>query len=340
MPSRTAKKRKVNPKHAPCIYDGPSPRKTFYNLMVPIPQGDSNERFLLMQNAVNRLASIGYTHMALCHTVYGKVKPEDNAETSLGLMINKLNRMDIQILKRLHVVVENLSDVGHYTAESDSVKSILEDYHLVSMAPRNDSAFSAACSTATLIDVVTLDYTSGRGGVQLPYKIRTVDVKAACRRGAFFELHYSPAIMTLGQRKAMVGTAAALQSSSLGSKPKVLLSSGDANPMSLRAPGDLINLMITVLRFNPTVAYASLGENGEHVVETAMRRKFGTLADVYLEDDGPTRLDLVSEDNNASKESDGDDGGQVEANAPTIDTSITKRVSQEEIGIEDGFITF
>jgi RNase P/RNase MRP subunit p30 len=334
MPSRTAKKRKANPKHAPCIHDGATSRKKYYNLMVPIPQGDSNERFLLMQHAVDRLASIGYTHMAFCHTVYGKVKPDDNAETSLGVRISKLNQKGIQILKRLHVVVENLSDVGHYTAETDSIKPILQDYDLVSMAPRNDSAFSAACSTATLIDVVTLDYTSGRGGVQLPYKIRTVDVKAACKRGAVFELFYSPAILTLGQRKAMVGTAAALQSSSLGSKPKVLFSSGDSNAMSLRAPGDLINLMTTVLQFNPTTAYASLGETGEHIVETARRRKFGTLADVYLEDDGPTRLALVSEETKASKQAD----GNVEAS--TIHTSIKKRVIQEDIGIEDGFITF
>jgi len=328
MPSRTAKKRKGNPLHAPCIRGGASTTK-YYSLMVPLTQGDSKERVLLMQQTIDRLSSIGYSHVAFCHTVYGKVKPDDAAETTFGL-ISKLNRGSLQVLTRLHIVVENLADVGHYTAENASIKLLLQNYDLVSLSPRNDAVFAAACSTATLIDIITLDYTSGRGGVQLPYKIRTLDVKAACKRGAVFEMHYSPAILTLGQRKAFVATAQALQSSSLGSKPKVLLSSGDSN--ALRAPGDLINLMKTVLLFNPTISFAALSETGNYAIQTALRRKFGTIADIYTENKGSKRLASEVTEENLQVDHAVDDA--------TRDLTASKEVIKVESDTEDGFITF
>lgn len=301
--------------------------------MLPMPQGDSREQLLLMQQAVDRLSSIGYTDIAFCHTIYGKAKVHDTAGTSLSL-VSKLNPKSLIILKRLHVVVENLSDVGYYTVENDSINSILQGYDLVSMSPRNEPAFMAACSTATLIDIITLDYTSGRGGVQLPYKIRTIDVKATCNRGAVIEIPYSPAILNLGQRKALVATAQALQSSSLGAKPKVLLSSGDSNPMALRAPGDLINLMTAVLQFNPTISYAALNQIGGFVAEKAKRRQFGIIADICLEYADPKQLKHASNDLDKTL--------PVEQNPDNKDTVRIGNVCatlEGDSNIDDGFIT-
>ena len=301
--------------------------------MLPMPQGDSKEQLLLMQQAVDRLSSIGYTDIAFCYTIYGKAKQVDAAATSLSL-VSKLNPKSLQILKRLHVVVENLSDVGYYTMENNSIKSILQTYDLVSMSPRNESAFVAACSTATLIDIVTLDYTSGRGGVQLPYKIRTMDVKNICKRGVAIEIPYSHAILTLGQRKALVATAQALQSNSLGTKPKVLLSSGDSNPMALRAPGDLINLMTTVLQFNPTISYAALNEVGGFVVEKAKRRHFGTIANIYFEQESPEQLNHTNDDLDKTLPLD-----KSSENKDKVRIGIVNATLQGDSNIEDGFIT-
>jgi RNase P/RNase MRP subunit p30 len=197
--------------------------------------------------------------------------------------------------------VENLSDVGVYTrttgTENNDTLNLLQEYDLVSLAPRNDATFQAACC-ASEADIVTLDYTAGRGGVQLPFRIRPSDVKAVVQRGAAFELHYAPALLHINQRKALVQTARSLQMASVGvrPKPRILFSSGDRNvmgdsdmgAMALRSPGDLINLLQTVLCLDATMAHDALGESGTSILERGRLRRLGQLdsrglVDVYID---------------------------------------------------------
>jgi ribonuclease P/MRP protein subunit RPP1 len=182
--------------------------------------------------------------MALTHTVFGAPKQsEDKAENAIPDSLFDMSssrdqkkprgavstndaassgdktsnqQSPIKVLRRLHAVLENLSDVGHYVkrrneadADSGSNKNsakILQEYDLVSLAPRNDATFQSACSSANASDIITLDYTSGRGGVQLPFRIRPADVKAVIARKAVFEIPYAPAVLNRNQRKGLVQT--------------------------------------------------------------------------------------------------------------------------------------
>jgi RNase P/RNase MRP subunit p30 len=291
------------------------------------------ESQLVIQEIMDRLASTGFTHMALTHTIYGRPTPtDDRVATTIpeslwqtttssdgkgrspGSSGNARTRTNssprtIRVVRRLHNIIENLSDVGLYVSNTAAPESLsglvsleqqrgpilLLEYDLLSISPRNESVFQSACQSATLADIITLDYTSGRGGLKLPYKIRSSDVKAVMDRNAAFEIPFAPALLHDKQRKALVQTCRELQMASLGLKPRILFSSGDrtfeekdVGAMALRSPDDLINLMQTVLRFDAKLARDAMSTTGMAVLQRARQRKFGpsNVSDIYHMTDG------------------------------------------------------
>lgn len=214
-------------------------RSRVYDLMVPIPK---ESPLLHIQEFQQRLASTGFTHMALTHTIFGAPKQsEDRADKAIPESVwnvaqssdqkkakhgpqnfgNKRQQQSIFIvLRRMHAVLENLSDVGHFALRNgrtlsangnsdpsmSATANLLQEYDLISLSPRNDVTFQSACASATACDIITLDYTSGRGGVQLPFKIRPADVKAVIARKAVFEIPYAPALLNRNQRKGLIQT--------------------------------------------------------------------------------------------------------------------------------------
>jgi len=257
----------------------------------------------MFQLLLERLEATGYTHAAITHTIYGRPSAdEDNAKSALpeSLWVDssaeknsrasetkRSVKPSVRVLRRLHAVIENLSDLGSYASSAD-------EYDLVSISPRNDTVFQAVCASGTGADIITLDYTAGRGRVQLPFKIRTVDVKAAVKRNAVFEIPYAPAVLNRNQRKALVQTCRELQMASLGLKPRIILSSGDrsegendASVMALRSPGDLVNLLSTVMRFDSRTASRALTMTPSFAMEQARKRRFGdsAVSEVYTLDD-------------------------------------------------------
>jgi RNase P/RNase MRP subunit p30 len=322
---------------------------------------------LMMNQLLERLASTGYTTVAFAHIVYGRPRPVDSVESILRLAESQTHKCGathdsaerqseeeshakIRTVKRLHAIVENSSDVGAYSntnaVDNASTLSLLQEYDLVSLAPRNDVTFQAACS-ASEADIVTLDYTAGRGGIQLPFRIRTVDVRAVVERGAAFELHYAPALLNVQQRKALVQSARLLQMASTGIRPKpnILFSSGDRTltgdidigPMALRSPGDLINLMQTVLRLDAITARDAMGLSASKALERGMLRKLGQLKSrnaavgvvVFSE------LEFVKQSTNNEFEEKQEKKEQRVLEPSKVDGEIDERN-----GLDDGFITF
>ena len=280
------------------------------DLMVVLPKISSSgssstiESKLLIQEIKERLTNTGFTCMALTHIIFGRPRPNEDSvdvaipeslwETSssanvkrnnVPLLPSNANKQPITVLRRLHNVIENLSDVGIYAYQSSGSQlssKLLNDYDILSISPRNEAVFQAACKSATLADIITLDYSAGRGGLKLPFKIRSSDVRAVIERNAVFEIPFAPALLHEKQRKGLVQTCRELQMASLGLKPRVLLSSGDrtkddsdVSAMALRVPEDLINLCQTVLRFDANMARASISATGLHVVNRARERRWG-----------------------------------------------------------------
>ena len=330
------------------------------DLMVVMPKksssgssSDAIESKLLIREIMQRLSHTGFAYLALTHIIFGRPRPSedpvdvaipdsswktssltDNRGEKVSRALSKGNARPMSVLRRLHNVVENLSDVGIYAYQSSSSQphsSILGGYDILSISPRNEAVFQAACKSANLAEIITLDYSAGRGGLKLPYKIRSSDVKAVVERNAVFEIPFAPALLHEKQRKGLVQTCRELQMASLGLRPKVLFSSGDriiddsdAGAMALRLPEDLINLFQTVLRFDASTARTSIGATAEHVIRKARERRLGQsqVADAYFESRNNPSVKLKL--NTPAKKKARDDSPQPS--------------SEEDNGFEDGFI--
>lgn len=203
-PSRKRKRRSENKAAAK------SSNKNVHDLMLPLPKESPS---IGSRTLLKRLEDTSFTHAALTHIVFGiPRKGQDEAETAIP--IPKITTGGkIEVLRRFHAVLESLSDLSHYTKRSSNSDAgtlqsarILQDYDLVSIAPRNEAIFQSACQSATGADIIVLDYTAGRSSVQLPYKIRSADVKAVVARNGVFEIPYAPALLNRNQRKGLIQT--------------------------------------------------------------------------------------------------------------------------------------
>ena len=232
----------------------------YADLMVQWPAAKDRPK-LLVRALLERLESSGCTLVALAHTVYGAPPPPSSSDKRRNGTTNDddafpddvktlfRGKGTMRVVRRLHAVVESLSDVGLYSRPSSTASSlvassssspvlpphntaprpVLRSYDVVSLAPRTEAAFRACCASATAASIITLDYHSPGGGSshRLPYRIRSEDVEAAVQRGATFEVLYAPAILNSGAiRRSFVQTFRAVHDAGRASKPRILLSSG------------------------------------------------------------------------------------------------------------------
>ncbi len=339
------------------------------DLMVPLPKTaggvSSLECKLLVKEVKDRLAATGFTYMALTHTIYGRPKPEDRADAAIPSSLwtsskeetsssnkstkkRKLNESmeskpsgmsSMRVLRRLHVVVENQSDMGIYLSNGPQ-QDLLNDYDIVSICPTNELTFQSACAMATMADVITLDYSTR--GLRLAYRIRPSDVKAAIERGATFEIPIAPALLHLKQRKALVHACQELKNGSLGLKPRIVMSSGDrtldgndVGALALRMPGDISNLCKTVMHFDDSIAFNAVGVAALSAVQRGRERrsgKKGAICTVSL---------IRKKDLESSPQSSEDDELMSEKKLLTVDRQpeATSEGDDEDDG-DDGFIAF
>jgi RNase P/RNase MRP subunit p30 len=302
---------------------------------------------VMIQSLLTRLYETGFEQAALTHTVYGRPAEHDRVDTTLPVaLLQKKKSDDIRVLRRLHVVVENLSDVGLYGSISSPIIDILNEYDLVSLSPRNDAAFHAACSSAIYADIITLDSATS-------FKIRATDVKAAIANNIVFELPYAAAVLNRPSRKALVQTCREFQMASLGLKPHVIFSSGNRNltedtstdlgPMALRTAGDLANLLQAVLGFDSRTASKALSVNGQVALEHARQRRFGKRSIVVtgVSIESPNNDTMVKAEESVTKTTSKQKVEPVDDNDPSSleGQRSTERDGEQDRG-EDGFIAF
>jgi RNase P/RNase MRP subunit p30 len=200
---------------------------------------------LQIQDLIERFQSTGYTDIALTHVIYGR--PSTSTTTNNKLATDAVDnaiprylysniptrtttstttRPPIRILRRLHAIVETVSDVALYhnsgnnnhnnnnnninynnqetTTQQQLQQQFLQGYDLISLGPTNDATFQAACRHAMAVDIVTVDYTQRVLGWKLPYQIQSQDLQALIDRGASLEICLAPALLNVQHRKSLI----------------------------------------------------------------------------------------------------------------------------------------
>jgi RNase P subunit p30 len=205
-----------------------------------------------LASVLQQLRQAGYCQCALTHTVYGRPKDEvDEAEVAIPTAL--LQQSPIPVLRRLHVVVETLTDVALFAGhQSSPIEHILNGYDIVSLNPRNAATWEAACRTVVqrrLVDILSVDYHSSYG---LPFRIKRADLQHLARNNIVLEIPYGPALIDIKARRNLMLTCN--EAVVMAGTGRILLSSGprlvnnfDMGPQALRSPGDLLNFARVVM---------------------------------------------------------------------------------------------
>ena len=355
------------------------------DLFLPIPRSgvtassssSSSSRSVLVQELSQRLVAAGYQQAAFAHTIFGKPKdPDDRVDTVLcrekTLLLSPTHphasacAPGLCVWRRLHAVLENLSDVAYFTNQSTTAveTKILNEYDIVSIAPRNEAVLRAVLESANMCDIVTLDYYSTGLRSGLPFRIRAAHVRTAQERKVVLEIPYAPAVLSQQQqqscRKAWIQVAAELQQASRGLKPVILCTSSgdrkvvsqDAVAVAIRTPRDVQNLAQTVLGLNGT----RISSAAQFAMARANQRRFGANFIQSVEhstgktivDKQPSKTTTKKKKTEIKTESesrqDGNEGPAVKKKKLDSDKTVASRVQDaanaEEDDAGDGFISF
>ncbi|KAL2854251.1 RNase P subunit p30-domain-containing protein [Aspergillus pseudoustus] len=191
----------------------------FYDLNVPYSPGDPE-----ISATLSFLAELGYTTVALSHTITGKLPPNP---TPPSLPPNVPKRLTL--LTRLNLP---LSD----PAQNQRLTTIAQAYDLVALRPTNEKALLNACTNAEC-DIISLDLS-----VRHPYHFKFKMLSAAITRGIRLEICYGPGVTGSGleARRNLIGNAMSLIRATRGRG--LIVSSEAKKALGVRAPFDVINL--------------------------------------------------------------------------------------------------
>ncbi|KAL2802603.1 RNase P subunit p30-domain-containing protein [Aspergillus granulosus] len=191
----------------------------FYDLNVPYTPGDPE-----ISATLSFLAELGYTTIALSHTITGKLPPNPTPP-SLPPNVPK----GVTLLTRLNLP---LSD----PAQNQRLTTIAQAYDLVALRPTNEKALLNACTNAEC-DIISLDLS-----VRHPYHFKFKMLSAAIARGIRLEICYGPGVTGSGldARRNLIGNAMSLIRATRGRG--LIVSSEARKALGVRAPFDVINL--------------------------------------------------------------------------------------------------
>lgn len=305
--------------------------ETYHDMMVLLPNDvDKALRYLKFQQITERLDFLGYSSIAMTHQVYGKpksVNADQIFEPYEQILNGKKRKGPMQVYRRLHAVLENLSDVAFFTSQD---RKLLDSYDLISLAPCNEAILESVCSTA-LVNIITLDYT--RGG--LPFKLRSTHVQAAVDRNIAFEVLYAPMIHHLPHRKALIHAIRALEAASVGKKLQLIVSSG-GETNALRSPGDIANVLETLACLDPVKAHAAQSKTPVWVLKEARRQQSGES----------NKTVMAVAFSSVKPSGDDQDGVKPENSSSIIASSSDPEVNHDvddeafvDLDTDDGFIT-
>lgn len=145
-----------------------------------------------------------------------------------------------------------------------SCNGILKSYDIVAVRPVNQNAFDQACKTSE-VDIIAIDYSE-----KLPFRLKQPMVKAAIKRGVYFEITYSSFIVDAQARREVISNCKLLVDWTRGNN--LIFSSAAPSVTELRGPYDVANLL-SLLGLSKERAKAAISKNCRSILANALRKK-------------------------------------------------------------------
>lgn len=146
----------------------------------------------------------------------------------------------------------------------NSGNPVLKSYDLVAVRPLNQNAFDQACQVSE-VDLIAIDFSE-----KLPFRLKLPMVKAAIKRGVYFEITYSNLISDVQSRKQVISNAKLLVDWTRGNN--LIFSSAAPSVNELRGPYDVANLS-SLLGLSMERAKVAISKNCRSLIANALRKK-------------------------------------------------------------------
>ncbi|KAF4359280.1 hypothetical protein G4B88_024244 [Cannabis sativa] len=251
----------------------------FFDLNIPYLEALPSDKATRIKLATMAM-ELGYSGVAYNRTIKGVMSERDRCSIPL-LTLSSLLKLSPSLASSVYfhrglLGVPKASPFRQYTrltvnADSpsqaqalNSGNPILKTYDLVSVRPLNQTIFDQACERLE-VDIIAIDFSE-----KLPFRLKLPMVKAAIKRGVFFEITYSNLITDIQARRQMITSAKLLVDWTRGKN--LIISSAASSVFELRGPYDVANLSF-LLGLSLEQAKAAVSKNCRALITKALRKK-------------------------------------------------------------------
>ncbi|GAB2286020.1 hypothetical protein Dimus_020443 [Dionaea muscipula] len=264
----------------------------FFDVNIPYLEGSPSDKTLAASadkaatKKKNRLKlvvkamELGYSGVAYNRTISGIMSDSDRCSISLFPLSSLLklspSLSSVASFHRCLLGVSADSAFRQYTRLTVSVdsssqasalnsgNSILKTYDLVAVQPLNQNAFEQACQFSE-VDLIAIDFSD-----KLPFRLKLPMVKAAIKRGVYFEITYSGLIADPQVRRQLISNAKLLVDWTRGKN--LIVSSSASSVIEFRGPNDVANLL-SLLGLPLERSKAAISKNCSSLMINALRKK-------------------------------------------------------------------
>ncbi|KAG5376364.1 hypothetical protein IGI04_040960 [Brassica rapa subsp. trilocularis] len=264
----------------------------FFDLSIPYsyPSPSGGKELIVPNKLRVKLATkameLGYVGIAHSHSIEGAMSEKDSCTIpllTLGSLVKAAPRLASSLaFHRGLLNVPRSTPFRQYTRVTVKLESkaqclalnsgnpVLKSYDIVAVRPVNQYAFDQACAKAE-VDVISIDFSN------LQFRLMHPLVKAAVKRGVYFEIKYSLLLSDAEKRRQVISNAKLLVDWTKGKN--LIISSGapseNKGPPSvteLRGPNDVINLM-SLLGLSSERARAAISVNCRNMIAKVLKKK-------------------------------------------------------------------
>eukprot|EP00884_Botryococcus_braunii_P015885 jgi/Botrbrau1/2980/Bobra.0026s0043.1 len=249
----------------------------FYDLNLP----EVGKEKLAARDRLRMSTRLGYSSVAIAHVAADRLTPKDRCAMA---SIDPLPPAKSEGAATQAVPIPKASGsgggqstphqfsrltfkCGEAGAAADSLEaggSVPMTYDIVAVQPASERVFQQACQSLE-VDLITLDLTESR-----LFILRNALVKAALKRGIFFEICYSGALLSDANRRTFFQNAASLCRETRGRG--IVLSSGARDGFEMRDPHTLVNIAC-LFGMKEQQAYDAITSNPHAVVQHGQQRR-------------------------------------------------------------------